>query len=693
MKFRNIFIASLSAVALASCSDFLEVDAPSKNEMGYVFSDKTEMNNALNGIYKAMLSADTYGDKIYSTYVMNTDVDFKTNSGRTLTGSNWSRYDGNPMGGNIASTWKQQYATIELTNLFVEGAESSDLYKTGEDEYDEDILQMIGEAKVARAIVYHDLIWMFGDVPFSFNSTRTAEDKIYPIKDRAEILDELIKDLKEISENMKFADELPDGVERISKEMAWSMIARIAQTAAGYTLRPDGNTYGKMERMNGTRYTEYYEIAKEYAAKVIDSQKHKLAKPFYQVFLDECNFLPASGDDVIWEIPFAKTANGKVGYSHGVKLDSYQSETPHPYGEAKSDVRLNGVYRYMFNENDVRRDYVNQLTKYDAPAGEAMFDNNYTVSNGKWSKLWVTGGLGNQTTENTGINFPFMRYTDVLLMYAEAVNETEHGVSGPNGAKAMDALAQVRKRAFPNNPDLVELYIASRTSEEDFRKAVLDERKFEFAGENMRWRDLVRHDLLSETVYWTFYRYIALAEASESTSSYLSAVAAYDFDGYDEAYENVPFTIYNVRDVDNIMTVDGIEKPIYEKSVFPNQDVKVCRIINPYRQMSSSEVNNLGLNNVRQDIIEWSKEGQIRNELRNSLRGYIYMVVEGGDENGADGVIMINNNGTWSMDSRDLATFPNRTNLPVIRYILPIPQSVIDRSHGRYENKYGYTNS
>ena len=104
MKFRNIFIASLSAVAPASCSDFPEVDAPSKNEMGYVFSDKTEMNNALNGIYKAMLSADTYGDKIYSTYVMNTDVDFKTNSGRTLTGSNWSRYDGNPMGGNIAST-------------------------------------------------------------------------------------------------------------------------------------------------------------------------------------------------------------------------------------------------------------------------------------------------------------------------------------------------------------------------------------------------------------------------------------------------------------------------------------------------------------------------------------------------------------------------------------------------------------
>ena len=693
MKFRNIFIASLSAVALAACSDYLEVDAPSQNDPGYVFSDKTEMNNALNGIYTAMLSGDTYGDKIFSTYVMNTDVDFKTNSGRTLTGSNWYRYDGEPMGGSISATWKQQYATIELTNLFIEGAESSALYKTGEDEYDPEILQMIGEAKVARAIVYHDLIWMFGDVPFSFSSSRTSTEKIYPIMDRAEILDKLIEDLKVISEDMKFADELTDGVERISKEMAWSMIARIAQTAAGYTLRPDGMTYGKMERMNGERYTEYYEIARDYAAKVIDSQKHKLNKKFYEVFYDECNFLPASGDDVIWEIPFGKTANGRVGYAHGIKLASYQSETPHAYGEAKSDVRLNGIYRYMFNEKDVRRDYVNQLTKYNAPAGEALFDNDYTVSNGKWSKLWVNGGLGPQTTDKTGINFPFMRYTDVLLMYAEAVNETEHGVSGPNGAKAIDALTQVRRRAFPDNPELVEPYIASRTSEEDFRKAVLDERKFEFAGENMRWRDLVRHDLLAETVYWTFYRYIALAESSESTSSYLSAVSAYDFDGNDEAYDKVPFTIYSVRNVDNSMTEDGVQKPVYEKNVFPNQSVKVCRILNPYKQMSSQEVNDMGLSDVVSEIIEWSKEGSIRNELRNSLRGYIYMTSDEGDENGAGGTIWINDNGSWSMDSRDLATFPNRKNLPVIRYILPIPQSVVDRSHGRYENKYGYKNS
>ncbi len=689
MKFRNIFLTGLSVVALASCSDYLDVDAPSQNDPDYVYSDKTEMNNALNGIYTAMLSGDTYGDKLYSTYVMNTDVDFKTNSGRFLSGSNWYRYDADPDGGNISSTWKQQYATIELANLFVEGAEASDLYNPEDELEYADIRQMVGEAKVMRAIVYHDLTWMFGDVPFSFNSSRTATEKIYPIMDRAEILDKVIEDLKEVAEDMKYSDELSDGVERISKEMAWAMIARIAQTAAGYTLRPDGDSYGKMVRMNDN-YLDYYAIARDYAQKVIDSQKHRLGKEFYQVFYDECNFISSTGDDIIWEIPFAKTANGRVGYAHGPKMSSYQSETPHNYGEAKSDVRLNATYRFMFNENDVRRDYVNQLIKYDAPNGDAMFDNDYTVSNGKWSKLWVNGGLGNQTSDKTGIDFPFMRYTDVLLMYAEAINEIEHGVGGPNGAKAMEAVAQVRHRAFPNNPELVEPYISARTSEDAFRKLVLDERKFEFAGENMRWRDLVRHDLLAENVYWTFYRYLSLAESSETSSSNLAHVAAYDFDGNDEAYDKVPFSIRNVRTTDNKMTVDGVEMPIYAKNVFPNQTVKVCRILNPYKTMSSAEANALGLSNVREDIVEWSKEGVIRNEIRFSLRGYIYMTPDEGDENGAGGVVMINDNGRFAMDSRDLATFPGRKDLPVLRYILPIPRAVISRSQGRYENKYGY---
>ena len=65
-----------------------------------------------------------------------------------------------------------------MCNLFIEGAEGSPAYDP--ENPDGDIVQMIGEAKVARAMFYHELIWLFGDVPFSFNSSQTTTTMVYP---------------------------------------------------------------------------------------------------------------------------------------------------------------------------------------------------------------------------------------------------------------------------------------------------------------------------------------------------------------------------------------------------------------------------------------------------------------------------------------------------------------------------------
>ena len=138
----------------------------------------------------------------------------------------------------------------------------------------------------------------------------------------------------------------------------------------------------------------------------------------------------------------------------------------------------------MFDPEDARRDYLNGLWGY-LYNGEPTISVSYTVYNNKWSKLWSTSG-NPESAGNTGINFPYMRYTDVLLMYAEAANELNDGPT--DAAKA--ALRQVRQRAF-TNPEKIDSYIESMSgSKDDFLKAVLDERKFEFAGENMRWKDL-----------------------------------------------------------------------------------------------------------------------------------------------------------------------------------------------------------
>ncbi len=131
--------------------------------------------------------------------------------------------------------------------------------------------------------------------------------------------------------------------------------------------------------------------------------------------------------------------------------------------------------------------------------------NDYAVFNNKWSKLWTAEGsaLGNGSTGSTGINYPYMRYADVLLMYAEAANELD---GGPSDAKAVECLTKVHSRAFDDgDPTFI---ATAQTSKEAFQKAVLDERKWEFAGENSRWRDLVRTNKYSEELVYSFLRYL-----------------------------------------------------------------------------------------------------------------------------------------------------------------------------------------
>ena len=688
MKLRNIFIAGLSVLALASCNDYLEVDAPSKNFPEDVFSDSRAMVRALNGVYASMLSSNLYGDKLINTFCLNSDVDFVSNSSQYTQSNKYCRFDCDPDGSDLKNTWADLYHGIEVCNLFIEGAEGSPAYDP--ENPDADIVQMIGEAKVARAMFYHDLIWMFGDVPFSTNSSQTTETMVYPITDRIQILDFLIKDIAGVADNMMDPSQLSEGIERISRQAAYAMIARLAMTAGGWYLAPDGDTYGKMTR--AANYLDYYKTAREYAKKVIDSNVHHLNKDYYKVFVDECNNIVTNNDDPIFEIPFAKESTGNIGYIHGPKMDQYEGETPHPYGKASSAAKLNAFYRFMFDKDDQRRDYVNQLFRYTADGSEyaCRLDNSYTVQNGKWSKLWVNGGLGKITEGNTGINFPYLRYADVLLTFAEADNE----IQGQPTADAIKAVTEVRERAFRNsNPNKASAFACGNYDE--FKKTILDERKFEFAGENMRWRDLVRNNLYSLEVYWSFFRYYYKAEDQGN----LSVVAERDF-GYDEAYDRLPATIYNLRTCDNsykkehddpaFSAWDG--KRILSEWQFPNSDMQICWALNPYELMLPSEFNAIKKEYSTIPSSDWQQEeyfawvdgeGEIRNEIRYSLRGYIYMTDMG--------LLRIIRNGNEENPKTPSAEI-TADDLPVVRYILPIPRTEIARSKGQYVNKYGYSN-
>lgn len=671
MKLKNIFVLGMSVMALTSCSDYLDVDAPSKNETDYVFSDKGEVQRALDGVYAAMLSNNTYGSNFLNTFQLNTDVDFGTSSTSYATSTNYKRYDCDADGSHLLSAWSQQYLGIERANIVIDQIPKSEIFDSKE--HGEDMHQMLGEAKVLRAIFYHDLIWMFGDVPFSMEPSYNTESAIIPIKDRVEILQALIDDLKECSETMKFAAEA-GGVEHIGKEMAWAMIARMALTAGGYTLRPDGDSYGKMVRPDN--YLDFYKTAMEYAGKVIESGTHSLSKPYYQVFVDECNFIVNNNDDPIFEIPFGSESTGRIGYIHGPRCQDTDGVTVHKFGKANGGATLNPMYRFMFEEGDARRDYVNQLFYY-ATDGKPTLNTGASVYNGKWSKLWNKSGMGNQSSEQTGINYPLMRYADVLLMFCEAVNEVENGMGGAHGAAAQLAYKEVRTRAFNGNMDKVKDLTGSK---EEILKQILDERKFEFAGENMRWRDLVRNNLLNQQVFYSFWRLYQRGNDDDGEDT--EAVSQFDFgDPGRWDSDNLPTMMYVLTNEAN----EGVAA--LTEAQFPNSELNIVKILNPYTKMRADDpllLANPKFKASDNNPLYWFNENTSmpNDNILYSFFGYIH-----GDN--VTGNIVINNNDTYVSAPRPTSN-PTVESLPVIRYILPIPRTVITRSYGAYKNQYGY---
>ena len=660
MKLKYLFFAALASLGFTACSDFLDVDSASKYDSEGVFGEKTEINRALNGVYAKLMSGDFYGDAYFTKFVFNSDVEFTTNTSDVATNNSFRRFDGNSTASDVEKFWNAAYSGVEYANNFVYYLERSPLYSTE----DAEIMQMMGEAKVIRAMFFHDLVTYFGDIPFTFEPASVVENYVMPIVSRDEVYKTLIEDLKSIAPYMKFAANLSNGVERASKEFCWSMIARMAMHAGGYSLRPDTDNpanFGKMERP--ANYKELYKTALAYCDSVISSATHTLSLPYYRVFVNECNYVVNSNDDPIFEIPFAKETSGNVGYVHGPKSELYEGSTSgdNIWGEAKSSAALSAFYRFMFDPEDARRDYLNGLWGY-LYNGEPTISISYTVYNNKWSKLWSTSG-NPESAGNTGINFPYMRYTDVLLMYAEAANELNDGPT--DAAKA--ALRQVRQRAF-TNPEKIDSYIESMSgSKDDFLKAVLDERKFEFAGENMRWKDLVRNNLLAENTYYNFLRYLVCGENGAGQSAYQEMVEEYD--GMPEYLDKLPSTVY-------YMIGANPQTP----SVFPNTSLRIIDIYNPYDDVVVSTVPDEYRALTVQYPYAWASDaGVVNAQCLYSFYGYIYC-----DQ--ISGLVYLNTNGKYSTHA------PNaNASLPPVRYILPYPNAAIQRSAGAYKNYYGYT--
>lgn len=706
MKINKIFISGCAMLALTACNDFLDVEpATDTANTEFVYNSQSEINTALNGVYAKLLSNETFGGRLYSDFMLNSDVDFATNNNEALNGERPRMFDNRADNSAIDKLWNNLYGGVETANEFIYNLKGSSLYEekmksvlkdsvTMETEEVPDvtaITQMMGEAKVIRAMFYHELLSYFGDIPFTLKASYETDNLLPEVTAREEVSKALIEDLQEAAEYM-YSDQdaaiSGSAPERISKEAAYAMIARLALQAGGYSLNHDAGDQSNYKMTRPNNYQDYYKIARDYAKKVIDANGHKLTKSYRDVFVDECNFIVTSGDDAIFELPFAKETSSNWGYSQGPKSDvdaTVETDyTTAAWGKTNGGVNVSALYRMAFDDSDLRRDYICGLWNYNS-LGLPGQDVGYALNNNKWSKLWNTMGLGKSTEGNTGINFAYIRYADVLLMFAEAENE----INGPT-AEAQEALKTVRKRAFDaaDWADKVDTYVATVSADKNtFLKAVLDERKFEFAGENMRWKDLVRNNLYSEKLFYTFLTYLSVAQDQGGNAPYMDMC---------EEYEGILYSQLMPSEV-NYCYVQNYDNPN-----FPNNNVYMLYIANEattpqqkpqdYFTTNGIELTAVAENTITgsgskeivwgtSDVTWWDDgQGQPKSQIYYSLLGYIRM------DNRGD--LFIVDNGTAKPFNNVSAA--SVSSLPAVRYILPYPEEAISRSGGLYKNYYGY---
>lgn len=493
-----------SSLAFSSCNDFLETSSDSKMTEETIFKSPYYTESAVLGLYDRIADAQMYAQRVSLNWSTNNDIEF--------VGADEKSYNQNSNRGvsnyyasadNSVLIWTRIYQLIERANLVVAGIEQSPLMSS--DNSEQALMKsLLAEAKTLRAMAAFELIKHWGDVPFKTEPTKNDLSNVYlPKTDRDSIAEFLINDLLEAQKDIPWiggtaGSKTYSTAERVNKGFVKGLIARIALIRGGYSLRDKAG----FPTERGSDWQKYYEIAREQCKDVIDQGVYRLKPNYLNVWRDVCA-LKADGvnGENLYEVALGVGQSGEIGYSIGVR---FYTNSKYGYGNNSNVVNTSAYYFYSFDQADTRRDATVATATYSNSAGdlrEGFISNPLSYNFAKWDQRWMSEDArwlsynkGANNKWGYGVNWIVMRYSDILLMFAETENE----LNGPTGL-AKDALKQVRARAFANaknSSDLVTKYVDDLSSKDAFFNAIVNERAWEFGGEGIRKFDLVRWNLL-----------------------------------------------------------------------------------------------------------------------------------------------------------------------------------------------------
>ncbi|MBQ4394645.1 MAG: RagB/SusD family nutrient uptake outer membrane protein [Paludibacteraceae bacterium] len=514
-KFQYIALAAATMV-LSGC-DFFDSKSPSAMDPATVFTNVNSTEQVIAGVYEQFGQDKSYRNRLAAGYQgMNTDVEHGTkNSGK----AEWNTYSMTPTSGDLSTAngkdpWGYLNAAVEKCNNIIEGIEEYGNMEDAKMKY------LLGEAYFLRSFCYLEMIKLWGDVPPRFVSiTKEPEGMKMPKADRVEVLKQLRVDFKKAADLMPWSKDCPgtaaNSTCRPSKAAALALLARVDLMYAGKGVRPATWQSGPEFLVNDAALRAELNQEVLWACSQIINDANEQGKfqanyedIFKKICADETGYY---NSEVFWEIPFADGSRGQVLQYNGTKMDKAVGGLKNNEGgSSNSAVGIVPTLYYDFDKNDVRRDvtmarYIwvyDDGTEFNSDAekvaqafpekgtdAKILYQKNQMIGDWYGNKYRVEWMTRNRTGNDDGINFPIIRYADVLLMAAEA---SIGGIGGDMPAEkyGIDGAAcfnQVRNRAHVGAK---ELNMAN----------LQEERKFEFTGEYIRKYDLMRWGILKETL-------------------------------------------------------------------------------------------------------------------------------------------------------------------------------------------------
>lgn len=435
---KNIISFGIIILCLVQTSckdDFLDTTDPTRVNAELFYKDQKQFEGALNGAY-SQLQVVTNSAYIFQEFnTDNTTLDFNPLDRGGAAG--WEAFEFstvNSGNGEISNMWNQYYAALYNVNFALEKLEPSTIDETAKAEIG-------GQLKFIRAYLFFHLVQYFGDVVLTTSTLETPDEAFALVRSpEAEVYAQIETDLKDAAASLPVSYNAANAG-RVTKGAALALLGKVYLTRKQYAEAV--NTLNQVLPLGYALHTNY--------ADNFDPSKKNGKESIFEIQYQGGNDLGEQSNFIYVFAP--RLSLGAItGYANinpaGRNIPTRDIIATYEPGDLRKDISLKEGYTNAKGEF-IPIPFIN---KYNHP---------HTIAG---------------RTDN---NWPVLRYSDVLLMLAEAINEQ----SGPT-EEAYGYVNQVRARAG--------LAALSGLDMNSFRDAVLHERRVELAFENHRWFDLRR---------------------------------------------------------------------------------------------------------------------------------------------------------------------------------------------------------